>query len=96
MKVILYALILAGGAVFAKLYGKTDKMKVSAWEEDLLDTVSRGSLIECGAHCESFSDCNGFRFDKETKKCQSAKISSLIDTSDMEEDEVKNRLTFKK
>ena len=39
MKVILYALILAGGAVFAKMFGKTDKMKVSAWEEDLLDTV---------------------------------------------------------
>ena len=96
MKVILHILILAGGVVFAELYGKTDKMKVSAWEEDLLDTVSRGSLIECGAHCESFSDCNGFRFDKETKKCQSAKISSLIDTSDMEDDEVKNRLTIKK
>ena len=96
MKVILYALILAETCqvLLGKLYRKTDKMKVSAWHESLLDTVSRGSLIQCGAHCESFSDCNGFRFEKETKKCESAKITTLFDSSISTDVEVKKWGTY--
>ena len=81
---IIYGTILAvASQVFGKLYGRTDKMQETTWQESLLSTVEdRLTLIECGANCESFSSCNAFRYEKDIQKCEMAELFALIDTSE--------------
>ena len=83
MKIIYAALILVSAClVFGKLYKKTDKMQAAAWTDSLLDTVEspQPSLVECGTYCESLPDCNAFRLDKKSPKCEMAKLTALSET----------------
>ena len=67
-----------------KRFDKTNFMSENVWKNKIFDISAKSSLIVCIAHCTSWEgqNCNAIYYGKESKTCELAEISQLVDISE--------------